>query len=539
MHTFTGMQKLHAHIRLIRRKEAFSFIGKLQRKFKTAQIYLVGGAVRDILIGRHCKDYDFVVRGIPLKKLQSFLAKSGRVDLVGKRFGVLKFIPKGKAAKDFAARSLETFDIALPRTEEPILRTGQYRDFHIIQDPALPIESDLARRDFTINALAYDIGAKKIIDPFGGLVDLRKKRIRTVGEPEERFREDYSRMLRAIRFCCTLRFSIEKNTAEALSRDMHALNRVVSPEAHQGSTRDEDVVRVVPYEVISREMVRAFAANPVGAFDLYDRYHVFDTIVSDLIAMKGCPQPEQWHSEGDVWTHTRLALRALLSKAFRRASISLQKYYPSYDLSVSPLLILAVLFHDIGKPFALKTPERDGVDRVRFDGHDRIGARIAREHLSRLRIRTVPDCAIDPDAVAWLVKNHLLLLNTTVEELRNNTIEKYFFRDAALGHTLLQLVWVDSYASKQKSGTSSLGTYRAFMRRLARFVRFSRAKGSHLPRPVVNGEDVMRILSLPPGQRIGKILLAVREEQLAGVIKTKRDATRFLMKNFHEDYNRA
>lgn len=537
MDTRIDIKHLHSHVRSVSRREAFSFIGKLQKRFAGAQIYLVGGAVRDILLDRQCKDYDFVVRGIPSKKLQAFFLSLGRVDLVGRRFGVLKFTPKGKAGKDFAARSLETFDIALPRTEEPILHTGQYRDFHIVQNPSLPIEEDLARRDFTINALAYDMRERKIIDPFGGLDDLRKKRIRTVGAPEERFREDYSRMLRAIRFSCSLGFSIEKKTAAALSQDMHALNRTVSPTEHHGSTHDEELMRIVPYEVISREMLRTFSVDPVRAFDLYDRYHVFDTITPDLIAMKSCPQPKQWHSEGDVWTHTRLALRALSSKVFQRASKSLEQYYPSHDLAVSALLIIAVLFHDIGKPFALKTPERDGVDRVRFDGHDRIGAQIAHEHLSRLRIQTAPDFAVGPDDVAWLIKNHLLLLNTTVPELRNNTIEKYFFRNTVLGHTLLQLIFVDSYASKQASGASSLGTYRTFMQRMAQFIRISRAKGAHLPKPVVTGDDVMRTLSLKPGQRIGTILLAVREEQLAGKIKTKRDAIQFLRKNFHDDHD--
>jgi len=525
---------LHAHVRALRRREAFSFLEKLQKKHKNSQIYLVGGALRDILLGRHCKDYDFVVRGVPAKKLQAFLATLGRVDLVGKRFGVLKFTPAGKAGKDFTARSLETFDIALPRTEEPILHTGQYRDFHIIQDPLLAIEDDLARRDFTINALAYDINEKRIVDPFGGLADLSKKRICTVGEPDERFREDYSRMLRAIRFCCSLRFSIEKKTSDALSWDMHSLNRMVNAAAHRGNAGDEELMRVVPHEVISREMLRTFAADPVRAFDLYDRYHVFDTIVPDLVAMKGCPQPAQWHSEGDVWAHTRLALRALSSAAFRRASVSLQRFYPSDDLSVSLLLITAVLFHDIGKPFALKTPERDKVDRIRFDGHDRIGAQIAQKHLARLRIQTAPEYAVAPDYVAWLIKNHLLLLNTTVDEMRNNTIEKYFFRNPVLGHTLLQLIFVDSYASKQASGKSSLGTYRSFLRRMDQFVRVSRAKGAHLPKPVINGDDVMRALSLKPGHRIGDILLSVREEQLAGKIKTKRDAIRFVKDTFYE-----
>ncbi|MBI4249985.1 CCA tRNA nucleotidyltransferase [Candidatus Uhrbacteria bacterium] len=528
MASFTSPMALHAHMRALRRREAFAFLEKLERKHKNSQIYLVGGAIRDILLGRHCKDYDFVVRGVPAKKLQAFLTTLGRVDLVGKRFGVLKFTPAGRAGKDFAARSLETFDIALPRTEEPILHTGQYRDFYIIQDPSLAIEDDLARRDFTINALAYDIKAKQVVDPFGGLADLSKKRIRTVGEPDERFREDYSRMLRAIRFCCSLRFSIEKKTSDALSRDMHALNRMVSAAAHCVHTGDEELMRVVPHEVISREMLRTFDVDPVRAFDLYDRYHVFDTIVSDLVAMKGCPQPKQWHSEGDVWTHTRLALRALMSPAFLRANKTLQHYYPAHKLSLSPLLVIAVLFHDIGKPFALKTPERDGVDRIRFDGHDRIGADIAKENLVRLRIQTAPEYSVDPADVAWLIRHHLLLLNASVEELRNNTIEKYFFRNPVLGHTLLQLVWADSTASKQASGTSSLGTYRTFLKKMESFLRVSRAKGAHLPKPVVNGIDIMRTLSIKPGAKIGELLLAVREEQLAGRIKTKRDAIHFL-----------
>ncbi len=514
------MTTFSLYIKSLRRKPAFRFLKKLEGEFPLARIFLVGGAVRDIVLNRECKDYDFVVCNVPVKKLQKFLGTLGRVDLVGRRFGVLKCIPKD-ARKELAQGFLEPFDIALPRKEAHILGIGQYRDFHIYSDPAIPIEEDLARRDFTINAMALDVRTGIVIDPFGGFADLKKKIIRTVGNPEERFSEDYSRMLRALRFAVSFGFAIEEHTAQVLASSIHNLNREVD---------QPTAVRVVPYEVIAREILRTFIADPLRAFDMYDAFHVFDALMPDMIAMKGCPQPKEWHTEGDVWTHTRMAIRLLASKAFSRTCEKLTEFYPSVFCGITPTLIIALLLHDIGKPFTLKTPEKNGVDRVRFDGHDRVGADIARDTVKRLRLYTVSEIGVDPDVVHFLIKHHLLLLNSP-EGLKNNTIERYFFKNQFVGVTLLQLMFLDAKASRKIDGTSSLNRYNAFCKRLRSFMQRGRARKT-LPKPILRGDDIMDILSVPQSPFIGEVLLAVREEQLAGRMRTKKDARAFVRSRF-------
>ncbi|MFH0804918.1 MAG: hypothetical protein V1916_01845 [Patescibacteria group bacterium] len=253
----------------------FVFLGRLQKKFPTAEVFLVGGIVRDALLNRPSKDYDFVVRNVPLPKLRQFLASQGHVDLVGKNFGVLKFIPRGFTGS-------EAIDIALPRTEHSLL-TGGYRDFKVQSDPRLPIELDLARRDFTINALAFDVQKKILIDQFVGQADLKNKIIKTVGKPSERFSEDYSRILRGLRFACQLGFTIEPNSRASIKKLTSKLNE------------KRDGGYVVPRETISRELIKSFVANPALALDLYDQSGALKVLAPELLKMKKCPQPANFH----------------------------------------------------------------------------------------------------------------------------------------------------------------------------------------------------------------------------------------------------
>ena len=129
--------------------------------------------------------------------------KNEKINLVGKSFGVFKFVPT--TIEQSNNRTIEPIDIALPRTEHAGM-SGGYKDFEIQSDKDLPIEEDLGRRDFTINALAYDLKNQKIIDEFDGLKDLNDKIIKAIGDPLQRFQEDYTRMMRAIRFSCQLNF---------------------------------------------------------------------------------------------------------------------------------------------------------------------------------------------------------------------------------------------------------------------------------------------------------------------------------------------
>lgn len=485
----------------------FSFIAKILSKFKGAQVYLVGGAVRDHLLGRGTKDFDFVVRGVPAKKLEKFLETLGDVDLVGRHFGVFKFLPKG--------RNQEPFDIALPRTEHSTA-LGGYKSFEVQSDPNLPLADDLSRRDFTINAMAYRLGAakgnilfKELIDPFNGADDLKKKIIKTVGKSEERFREDYSRMLRGLRFSIELGFKLEGETKSAIIALIKHINDL------------EKGIRVTPTEVIASEFLKSFLPDPVKTLDLWDEVGAIRELMSELLPMKGCSQPVNFHSEGDVWAHTRLALGKLKSKEFK-------KEFGSEPPSA--LTTLGVLFHDIGKPPTKQTPEEHGTDRIRFNNHDQVGAEMAEKIARRLTLSAPAEFGVSIEKLSALVRYHLITVHGPVEALRESTIEKYFFNPAFPGEELRQVIFCDSFATIPEKGPPDLGHFYALKKRIEKLKKLA-AKKPVLPPPILDGDEIMKFLGIKPGPQVGAYLRDLREEQLSGRIKTKVQAQKFLKKN--------
>ncbi|MCP4703250.1 MAG: CCA tRNA nucleotidyltransferase, partial [candidate division Zixibacteria bacterium] len=180
-------------------------------------IYEVGGAVRDRLLSQsiEAKDRDYLVCGIPYSNLSRLLKNYGKVDLVGRSFGVIKFTQKRNSDP-------YTFDISLPRKEHS---TGVgHKDFEVLFDPGLSVEDDLTRRDFTINAMAFSLDNKKLIDPLNGQLDLEKRQIRMVSD--QAFPEDPLRMLRAIQFAARLDFSIEPKTLKAIKKNASLIQSV-------------------------------------------------------------------------------------------------------------------------------------------------------------------------------------------------------------------------------------------------------------------------------------------------------------------------
>ncbi|MBI4434803.1 hypothetical protein HY635_03260, partial [Candidatus Uhrbacteria bacterium] len=291
---------------------SFAFLRELTAEHADAEAYLVGGIVRDASLGRDAKDYDFVVRGVSADALRAFLAARGRVDLVGRNFGVFKFLPSGWP------EDAEAIDIALPRTEHAE-GTGGYRDVDVQSDPTLPIAADLARRDFTINAMAWDVRNRTLIDPFNGRDDLTQRIIRAVGNPSERFAEDRSRTLRGLRFAAQLGFDIEPATMAAIRATMPTINEQrPARKTHEQLTLLPGALEyVTPREIVARELIKSFDADPVRSMDLWDDAGAIAELMPEALAMKGCAQPDIYHSEGDVWTHTRLALAKLSSPEYR------------------------------------------------------------------------------------------------------------------------------------------------------------------------------------------------------------------------------
>ncbi|HRY63272.1 MAG TPA: HD domain-containing protein [Patescibacteria group bacterium] len=493
------------------------------------EIFLVGGAVRDSLLGdREIKDFDFAVRGVEIEKLGKILGRLGRVELVGKNFGVYKFVPEGKKMK-------VALDIALPRTEIS-LATGGYKDFKVSYNHKLEIKEDLGRRDFTINAMAWNLGTGELIDEFGGWKDLKNKKIRTVGNAYERFHEDYSRMLRGIRFACQLDYEIQETTFVALKKLIGKIN----------DQRGEE--RIVPYEMIGEEFLKAFVADPVGAFDLYDKSGAMQEIVPELLAMKNCPQPKNWHSEGDVWTHTRLCLKNLSGEAFQerfeqpiifgdegkrqKASLAERESRRAKGKNKEKLfgaeLVMAVLWHDVGKPLTIITPDKDGSDRIRFNGHDESGADLAEGIFKKLKLSAAPDFDFEPERASWLIRRHHLFDTKPATEMKNSTLEKYFFSERYSGEDLLKLGFIDQSSSIQENGEPSLDNLNLMVKRIEELKKLG--KGRRLPKPLIDGNEVMKILKIKPGKKVGKILEELREKQLTGKIKDREGAVREVKK---------
>lgn len=489
------MKDINGKFAFLLKKKQFSFLKKIKEKFPKSNVFLVGGAVRDVLMEKTPYEHDFVISKIPFDDLNQFLSQIGYTDLVGKNFGVIKFRPKNQK---------HIYDIALPRTDHA-LKTGGYRDVHAQFDENLPIKDDLSRRDFTINAIAVQINkTAELIDPFKGQKDIQKKIIRTVGNPQERFEEDYSRTLRALRFACQLNFDINKETWKTLAQIMPRIN----------DTR-KNKERIVPHEIISKELLKSLSSNPVKTMDLWDASKAIKEIIPELLEMKDCPQPENLHSEGDVWAHTRLCFQMMMSEEFAR----------EFSSPISANLLAAVLFHDIGKPFCLKTPEKDNVDRIRFDGHDTEGAKLFSRIAHRIKLSTVPNLYCDIEKTSWMIHHHLLLIHGSVENLKNTTIEKYFFNILVPGEDLLKLFWLDAKATIPKNDHDTMINYRKLKNRIK---KLKECKKTTLPQPLINGKDIMRETGLKSGKKIGSLIEEVREEQLKGNIKTKKKAIEYI-----------
>jgi len=325
------------------------------------QAYLVGGCVRDLVLGRDPADYDVATDALPERVQQLFPDSIA----VGARFGVI-IVAEGSVQVEVATfRS----DVGYSDGRHPDRVTY-----------ARSPEEDVRRRDFTINGLLLDPRTGEVLDFVGGRDDLRAGLLRAIGEPGVRFREDKLRMVRAVRFAARLDYAIEPATLAAVRR--------LAPEVTQVSAerlRDE----------LTKLLTEGAARR---GFELLDETGLLTIVLPEAAKMKGVEQPPQFHPEGDVWIHTRLMLEKLA-------------------VGSSPTLAWGVLLHDVGKPPTF-TPAASTGDRIRFDEHVEVGTRMAEEICRRLRFSND-----DTEQVAALVANHLRFKD--VFEMRPSTLKRF------------------------------------------------------------------------------------------------------------------
>lgn len=256
---------------------SLSFVYAFLNDHPTAELFLVGGSVRDQLMKRKTTeaDFDFVIRKLPAKQIEQWFAKYGTIDFVGRTFGVYKFYPHGIDPQRY-----QPIDIALPRTEQSQpTKKGAYKAFDVNADADLPIEEDLSRRDFTINAIAINMRTQELIDPFGGKDDLQKKLISAVGNPNERFEEDYSRMLRAVRLASELNFNIETETLKAIQDHISHLQ-----DKHIQDGKEE---YLVPRETIGVELAKGFARSPHRTLEWLKKINALSFLFGSCISEDG------------------------------------------------------------------------------------------------------------------------------------------------------------------------------------------------------------------------------------------------------------
>ncbi len=433
--------------------EARKIVELLRSKGKKA--FIVGGSVRDVLLGLEPKEYDITTSATPDEVCSYF---KNTVE-VGASFGVIIVLAGG-----------QKFEVATFRKEESY-SDGRHPDE--VEYSAHEAE-DVIRRDLTINGLLYDPVSEEVIDYVGGLADLEKKIIRTIGDPAERFSEDKIRMMRAVRFSCRLEYEIDRPTDDALKLKASEIVEVSTERVR------EELVSIITQN------------NPGRGLMSLSEYGLLNHILPDVEIMRGVEQPPQFHPEGDVFVHTCLVL---------------DKLFANSDRNVSPELALAGLLHDVGKP-----PTYTVSDRIRFNGHDRVGAAMSKKICRKLKLSNK-----QTQRIVSLVREHLRFKD--VFNMKSSTFKRFVGMDYFDDHMAL-------HKADCEASHGMLAAYDFVQNKLSEFT-----EEEIKPEPLIKGDDLIR-LGFKPGPIFSEILNSVEEMQLEGMIANKNQAIDYVRQNF-------
>ena len=433
---------------------------------------VVGGWVRDRLLHRASKDVDIEVFGVAADRLHALLRNLGRVEPVGNSFPVFKV----------AGLAGEAIDVALPRRESKAGRG--HRGFVVEGDPTMSIADAARRRDFTVNAIAWDPLAEAYEDPFGGREDLSRRVLRAV-DPAT-FGDDSLRVLRAVQFAARFEFSLDPDTA-ALCRRIPLDD--LAPERVWGEL----------------EKLLLQAARPSIGFALALDLGIVDRVLPELRPMVGCPQDPEWHPEGDVWVHTLLVIDEA-----RAANGDL-------DRPRLTAVMLGALCHDLGKPGT--TAVIDG--RLRSPNHEQAGVAPTGALLDRLNVHSMDGYDVRGQ-VLGLVAHHLKpgMFHKAAQ------VGDGAFRRLAQKVDLALLVRLARADCRGRTGAFDCSAMEWFLERATRLGVEHRP-----PDPLLMGRHLLD-LGVAPGPRVGEVLKAVYEQQLDGEVQTLEaalDAARRLL----------
>jgi poly(A) polymerase len=430
--------------------------------FSDRQIFLVGGSLRDRLLGRPSKDLDLTTDVIPEEIRRRVSPWAEAVWLVGEKYGTVGIMKDGVKAEITTFRA-DTYDGA---SRKPQVTFGD------------DVMADLERRDFTINAIARNLHTGELLDPFGGRTDLAGRLVRFVGAPEERIAEDPLRMLRAVRFCAQLGFELEPVTAVAIAK------------------RPQELARI-SWERMRDEMDGILLAeHPVEGLRLLIDLGLAERVLPELLRLH-LPQPARHHVK-DVLDHTLDAVAFVPEdKALRYAA----------------------LLHDIAKPDTFSTDDSG----IHFYRHEELGAERAREILTRLR---QPAALVEQ--VALLVRHHLRIPFYS-PEWSLAAVRRLMFEVGGQMENAIALAEADVRASDPSD-------YPEFQQRLAelrsRIAEVGEAAALAAMKPLLSGNEVMSLLSLPPGPKVGEVLQFLLDRQIEGNINTREEAREAVRREF-------
>jgi len=450
------------------------------------QAYFVGGCVRDLEMGREPADYDVCTDARP-ERVQELFPRSVAV---GAKFGVILVLEDGAPTEgtqrnevaEVTTRIITDASAGIAtagptqqcraQVEVATFRSdGGYSDG---RHPDQVIYSktpqeDVLRRDFTINGLLMDPATAEVLDYVGGRADLRAGIVRAIGDPRLRFAEDKLRMLRAVRFAARFGFQIEPETMAAA--------RSLAPQVTQVSN-----------ERIRDELTKLLTEGAARrGFELLDETGLLPVVLPDIARMKGVEQPPQFHPEGDVWIHTLMLLEKLTA-------------------GCSPTLAWGVLLHDVGKPPTFSPVSGPGT-RIRFNGHEEIGARMAESICRSLRFSNE-----ETEQVESLVANHMRFKD--VPKMRMATLKRFVRLPRFDEH--MELHRLDCLASH--GGLDSYTFVQHFL--------LETPVEKVYPPKLVTGDD-LKGMGLVPGPRFREILTAVEEAQLEGKLQDRETALEF------------
>lgn len=425
------------------RSLATSLVQRLQQAGFEA--FWVGGCVRDFLLGREPGDYDIVTSALP-EQVESLFEHTIPV---GRKFGVIVVVVEQKQ-----------FQIATFRAE------ADYQDGRRPEQVRFgDAQADALRRDFTVNGLFYDPVRQTLHDWVGGEADLRARRIRTIGSPQERFGEDHLRLLRAIRFAAQLNFEIDAETFEAVKATAPKI-RLISPERIR-----EELIKLLWPPHASRGL------------ELLRQSGLLREVLPEIAATETCEQSPDFHPEGNVFNHLRRMLEHLPE-------------------DLDPLLPWAVLMHDVAKPVTASYDPRTGSRH--FYGHEKIGAQMAQEILERLRF---PRKQIE--GVAEAVRHHMQFKDA--REMRKSTLRRMLMRPTF--PLELQLHRLDCLGSH-----GQLASYEYLLQQAREL-----EEQPQIRPPLLKGADLIA-LGCKPGPAMGELLAELREKQLQDELRSPEEA---------------